>query len=321
VTTSWVPTGFDGASATSWLMDDPVSLPMIRLWCEVLEDSNPVYYDMAEAAKYGFEGIVAPAPMIMAWMNRAEWTPQGSPTSFSDQLKSDSSEYPHGAGLRSIQVHTRPLRLGEQLWVHQFISGLSEPSASPRGYGCRQRRYVGLRDEAGTEVARIEFETLRMKTVQSEELPLREMPQFVGPQAQPVEPMEGHVLPPLEIPISYKRCIKWVAATRDFYEVHLDPAYARQTGAQDLYIGVHFFQGLVGRYITDWTGPSGVLRRMDFAQEGRCFPGENATVVGRVAAVRRDRNGADVELDISVGCERGRLYDARATVRLPGPVK
>jgi len=155
-----------------------------------------------------------------------------------------------------------------------------------------------------------------MKTVQSEELPLREMPQFVGPQAQAVDRWKDTSYPHMRSR-SRSSCVKWVAATCDFYEVHLDAAYARQTGARDLYIGVHFFQGLVGRYVTDWTGPSGRLRRMDLAQEGRCFPGENATVAGRVAPFRHDCDGIDVELDISVGCERGRLYDVRAAVRLP----
>jgi len=313
---AWIPPGYPTTFASSRQMDDPVCLAMIRLWCEVLEDKNPVYYDEAVARANGFDGIIAPPPMIMAWMNRAEWTPAGPVPSFSEGLKGDSADYPHGAGLMSVQNHSRPLIVGERLMVHQFLSELSEASDSPRGFGCRQRRYVGLRDQRGDEISNIEFTTLRMKTAAPHEPPLPPMPHFAGSEADPAHAEVGQVLPGLEMLISYKRCIKWVAASRDYYEVHLDPNYARQTGAKDLYIGVHFFQGLVGRFITDWTGPRGFLRRMEFAQGGRCFPGETATVVGRVVSVRQENATTVVELDIVVGCDRGRVYDARATVSL-----
>jgi len=316
LTADWIPAGYPSTFASSRPMDDPVCLGMIRLWCEVLEDKNPVYYDEAFAKQNGFRGIIAPPPMIMAWMNRAEWTPAGPVQSFAEELKGNSADYPHGAGLFSVQTHSRPLVVGERLTVNQFLSDLTEPSESARGFGCRQRRYVGLRDDAGNEASSIEFTTLRMKTVEPGEPPLPQMEHFVGPQADPAVPQEGHVLPQLDMLISYKRCIKWVAASRDYYEVHLDPSFARQTGAQDLYIGVHFFQGLVGRYITDWTGPAGFLRRMEFTQGGRCFPGETATVVGRVASVERNDDETLVDLEIAVGCERGRVYEARATVSI-----
>ena len=48
------------------------------------------------------------------------------------------------------------------------------------------------------------------------------------------------MLAPISLPITLKRCIKWVAATRDFYEVHHDADFARAAGEPDLFIGVHF---------------------------------------------------------------------------------
>src|SRR2546430_3671439 len=39
------PPGFPGRHVGSWPMDDEMGLPLVRLWCEALEDANPLYHD------------------------------------------------------------------------------------------------------------------------------------------------------------------------------------------------------------------------------------------------------------------------------------
>ncbi|HAC81160.1 MAG TPA: hypothetical protein DCG06_12745, partial [Deltaproteobacteria bacterium] len=46
---------------------DPVNQPMIRHWCDAMEDDNPVYTDPDRAAQSVHGGIVAPPGMIQAW--------------------------------------------------------------------------------------------------------------------------------------------------------------------------------------------------------------------------------------------------------------
>src|SRR5262245_66697260 len=46
---------------------DPVNEPMIRQWCEVTGDANPVYWDAAAAKNSVHGGIVAPPLMLGAW--------------------------------------------------------------------------------------------------------------------------------------------------------------------------------------------------------------------------------------------------------------
>src|SRR5262245_27936845 len=46
---------------------DPVNEPMIRQWCEVMDDQNPVYWDAAAAKNSVHGGIVAPPTMLGAW--------------------------------------------------------------------------------------------------------------------------------------------------------------------------------------------------------------------------------------------------------------
>jgi hypothetical protein len=271
--------------------------------------------------------------MIMLWCTRAEWTPAGPVPTIAEVFRDNVPGYPHAVGLRSTQRHSRPLRLGERLTVHQFVNPPGAEELTERGRGRRVVRYNSLRDDAGHEIASLEIESVRMRTPASAadaDLELPEMPAWssggepdrvvAGQPGSAGQPKPGAGLPPLTTTVSYKRFIKWVAATRDFFEAHHDRDYARSVGAPDMYIGVHFFHGLVGRFITDWTGPAGLLQRLDFRSWGRCFPGETVTVTGRVGAVRTDAHATLIDLEIAVGCDRGRLYDAAATICLPASV-
>jgi acyl dehydratase len=316
---SWTPPGFEDAQRQSWPMRDEVALAMIRLWCEVIEDANPVYYDADVARANGFPGIIAPPAMILTWFYPAEWSPTGGGARTAETLKRDLPDFPHSVGLRSVQTHARPLVLGERLTASELVAPPSAPQPTERGFGPRQVRYRSLVDEAGTEASGIEYETLRMAMPDGddhEEVALAPMPRYDGVPAGSARDAEaGQVLPSLALPLTLKRCIKWVGASRDFFEAHLDGDYARRTGARDLYVGIHFFYALVGRAITDWTGPAGFVERMEFTHWGRCFPGETASVTGRVAAVRRAERTV-LDLEIAAGCERGKLYDVRASVGL-----
>ena len=65
-----VPTDFDayiGADTGPFRAWDAVNAPMIRHWCEALEDSCPIYTDPDAARAQGFAGIVAPPTMLQAW--------------------------------------------------------------------------------------------------------------------------------------------------------------------------------------------------------------------------------------------------------------
>jgi len=46
---------------------DEVTLSDIRHWCEVMQDSNPLYSDEEFARKSKYEGIIAPPSMVQAW--------------------------------------------------------------------------------------------------------------------------------------------------------------------------------------------------------------------------------------------------------------
>ena len=54
---------------------EPINATMIRLWCEMVEDANPIYHDADFARSRGFKDIVAPPTMLLAWTFEPTWTP------------------------------------------------------------------------------------------------------------------------------------------------------------------------------------------------------------------------------------------------------
>ena len=50
--------------------------------------------------------------------------------------------------------------------------------------------------------------------------------------------------------------ISTAIATRDYQDVHHDSVLARERGSKDIFMNILTTNGLVGRYVTDWSGPA-----------------------------------------------------------------
>lgn len=329
-----LPPDFQGRHVDSWLMADEMSKALIRLWCEVLEDANPLYHDESYATASRYGTIIPPPTMIMPLCSRPEWTPEGPATDTKAGLAASLPGYPNAASLEIVQTYIRPIRLAERPVIHFFESDPSPEKMTERGPGRIVIRYNSLRDGDGLEIASHSMEILRFRTPDAAPPPPAAARETVkdpepsdgellhrrGPQEPPLywqDAIEGQSLGSLYIPLTLKRCIKWVAATRDYYEVHHDPEFARSVGGADLFIGVHFFHGLMGRYATDWSGPHGELRRLEIHSLGRAFPGDLIHVTGTVHRVFRDGDTGKVDLAISCANARGQSHHGTVTLALP----
>jgi hypothetical protein len=124
----------------------------------------------------------------------------------------------------------------------------------------------------------------------------------------------GTRIPPLEFPVPLKQFVLAVAATRDFYEVHHDDTYAQTLGASGMYIGTHFMQGLIGRFVTDWSGPDGRMRSLRLTPFERNHPGDVIRVDGLVTGRSDEGEGFVVDLAISCSNDRGLTHEAEASV-------
>lgn len=127
----------------------------------------------------------------------------------------------------------------------------------------------------------------------------------------------GDEITPVSIPVTYKRVCMNAAATWDWFPGHHDPNYARSQGQKTIYLSTLFFHGFIDRGLTDWAGPDALLRRRTISMIKSIYPGQTATLTGRVVAKRRERGLCLVDLELTVSSEEGTCVPSEATLQLP----
>lgn len=106
-------------------------------------------------------------------------------------------------------------------------------------------------------------------------------------------------------------------ATRDFEPVHHDHEAAQRAGVKDIFMNIISTGGFVGKYITDWSGPEGRLKKLDIKLGATVFPGDTLTSTGKISKKYQegDLNLLDVEFALSVAM--GPHAWGTATIALP----
>ncbi len=94
----------------------------------------------------------------------------------------------------------------------------------------------------------------------------------------------GDVLPPLSIEVTPTLIVSTALATRDFQDVHHDRDRAVARGSKDIFLNILTTTGLVQRYVTDWAGPSAVVRSISLRLGVPCYAYETLTFTGRVVS-------------------------------------
>jgi len=94
----------------------------------------------------------------------------------------------------------------------------------------------------------------------------------------------GQSLPELAIPMTRTLIVATAIATRDFQDVHHDPALALERGSKDIFMNILTSNGLVARYVTDWAGPRARLRRVAICLGAPNYPGDTMTLTGDVVS-------------------------------------
>ncbi len=92
----------------------------------------------------------------------------------------------------------------------------------------------------------------------------------------------GEALPTLALPITRTLIVSGALASRDYQDVHHDPELARARGSKDVFMNILTTNGLVGRYVTDWSGPAGLLAGISIRLGAPNYPGDTMTLSGTV---------------------------------------
>jgi acyl dehydratase len=132
----------------------------------------------------------------------------------------------------------------------------------------------------------------------------------------------GDVLPELAIPLTRTLIVTTAIASRDYQDVHHDPALAVERGSVDIFMNILSSNGLVGRYVTDWTGPGAVIEKVAIRLGAPNYPGDTMVFTGRVttAHVPDDRTDGRGVVEIAVRGANSRGDHVTGTVRVALPL-
>jgi hypothetical protein len=94
----------------------------------------------------------------------------------------------------------------------------------------------------------------------------------------------GDELPTLVLPVTRTLIVSGAIASRDYQDVHHDPVRAKGRGSKDIFMNILTTNGLVGRYVTDWSGPRSRLSEVDIRLGAPNYPDCTMTLTGTVTA-------------------------------------
>lgn len=111
----------------------------------------------------------------------------------------------------------------------------------------------------------------------------------------------GQTLDPLQFEVTFSTLARDVVGTRDLYRIHHDPPFAQENGAPNIFLNTMWYQGLIGRFVTEWAGYESFLKKLSVKIRSHGCPGDtltvDATVVGRAEVDGR----LLVDLDLTIG--------------------
>ncbi|MEV6364736.1 MaoC family dehydratase [Nocardia asteroides] len=123
----------------------------------------------------------------------------------------------------------------------------------------------------------------------------------------------GTTLPELVIHADPTFVISTAIATRDFQDVHHDRDKAVERGSSDIFVNILTDTGLVQRFVTDWAGPTALVKSIALRLGVPLYSGDTLTLSGTVTEVA----GARVTIDVRGRDSLGEHITATAVIELP----
>jgi hypothetical protein len=95
----------------------------------------------------------------------------------------------------------------------------------------------------------------------------------------------GTKLPELSLYGDPTFIVSTAIATRDYQDVHHDRDKAQAKGSKDIFVNILTDTGLVQRYVTDWAGPTALIKSIGLRLGVPWYAYDTVTFKGEVTAV------------------------------------
>lgn len=228
----------------------------------------------------------------------------------------------------------RYLRPGEwprfSSWI---VDGIVGPKATKVGTGF----FVSLRLEVyvGAErVATIKQRYLRARPNRAEPSaaaprPPVQPPADVAPDVAAYRPAPtprtrrfdaihaGEQLPALVVKVSPTLVIAGALASQDYQDVHHDFLFIRHRGHPAVFMNMMTISGLVGRFVTDWSGPDCIVRAHTLRLGRPSYAGDVLRLAATVVKTETVDGRRLATLDFSGDNSLGRAIDGNVVVEFP----
>ena len=130
----------------------------------------------------------------------------------------------------------------------------------------------------------------------------------------------GDGLPTLVLPITRTLIVSGAIASRDYQDVHHDSVLAKERGSKDIFMNILTTNGLVGRYVTDWSGPRSRLSEVNIRLGAPNYPDCTMTLTGSVVekgSLTDDGHYGVVTVSIRGANDQGDHVTGTVTLLLP----
>lgn len=125
----------------------------------------------------------------------------------------------------------------------------------------------------------------------------------------------GEALAPLSVPVTVALVTSGAIATRDYFPGHHDMEAARALGSPHIFMNILTTNGLVQRFVEEWSGPQGRLLDLKIKLGAPNYPGDTMTFSGTVT----DRRESDRTVEISLKGNNSMGSHVTGTVRVALP--
>ena len=109
---------------------------------------------------------------------------------------------------------------------------------------------------------------------------------------------EGAPLPPLAKMATTRQLVQYAGASLDFYEIHYDKDFAAASGLPGLVVHGALKSAWLAQMVSDWAGPSTVLKALRVRYRETDVPGDQLMCRGRVTKKYREDTRCRVEVEV-----------------------
>ena len=125
----------------------------------------------------------------------------------------------------------------------------------------------------------------------------------------------GAELPALTVPVTVALVTGGAMATRDYFPGHHDLDAARALGSPHIFMNILTTNGLVQRFIDDWSGPEARMHDLKIKLGAPNYPGDSMTINGVVT----DKRASDRTVEVTLKGANSMGHHVTGTVRVSLP--